>query len=229
MRKLSCTDVVGKVFTRLTVETLEGVDHASKSLVTCRCECGKVITVRYSNLTSGCTKSCGCLAKEVSGSRFFVHGLSGDPRHQVWVDMIKRCYSATDPSYQNYGARGIKVHDDWLGTPEQFYKDMGARPESHTLERRDNSKGYSKSNCYWATMSTQQNNKRTNLNIEYLGTTLTATQWARLLGVHRSRVLNRYHAGYPLDLVLLPGKISQSDRAKAGTRDRKFDIQQERN
>jgi hypothetical protein len=38
---------------------------------------------------------------------------------------------------------------------------MGAKPAGLSLDRIDNSKGYSKENCRWATIFEQKNNMRT--------------------------------------------------------------------
>ena len=51
-------DITGKRFGRLVV--IKRID--SKHLL-CICDCGTEVVVSYGNLTSGNTKSCGCLAK----------------------------------------------------------------------------------------------------------------------------------------------------------------------
>ena len=51
---------------------------------------------------------------------------------------------------------------EWEASFAAFLKDMGPRPSAeYTLERKDNSKGYSKENCYWATKAAQARNRRT--------------------------------------------------------------------
>nr|DAJ90910.1 MAG TPA: hypothetical protein [Caudoviricetes sp.] len=51
----------GKRFGKLTVIAYAGMDKKQKcSMWECRCDCGKVCTVRGSSLTDGNTKSCGC-------------------------------------------------------------------------------------------------------------------------------------------------------------------------
>lgn len=66
-------------------------------------------------------------------------------------------------AYKDYGARGIDVCSRWLSF-EPFLADMGICPPTLTLERVNNERGYSKSNCVWADRKTQANNKRNNLN-----------------------------------------------------------------
>ena len=55
---------------------------------------------------------------------------------------------------------GIGVCDNW-SVFDSFIDDMGFRPSNkHTIERVDNSKGYSKENCTWATRYMQSVNTR---------------------------------------------------------------------
>ena len=75
--------------------------------------------------------------------------------------MIGRCHNPNHSMYPTYGQRGITVCDRWR-TFENFYVDMGDKPSSgHSIDRKDNSAGYSKENCHWVTRSVQNQNRRT--------------------------------------------------------------------
>ena len=81
------------------------------------------------------------------------------PEHTVWRAMKKRCYNIT-PYYKYYGGRGITVCKRWLNSFPNFLKDMGSRPSKrHSIDRINNNKGYSKSNCQWVTKSKQMLNR----------------------------------------------------------------------
>jgi hypothetical protein len=85
--------------------------------------------------------------------------MSKTPVYAVWHEMVNR---ATNPKHKHskyYSERGISVSNDWLEF-ENFYRDMGDRPEGSWLERVDNSEGYSKENCVWSDVSSQCSNRR---------------------------------------------------------------------
>jgi hypothetical protein len=73
---------------------------------------------------------------------------------------------------------------------------MGARPEGHTLDRIDNSKGYYWANCRWATNYQQANNTRTNVLLTVGGITKTASEWARETGIDAGTIRFRKHRGW---------------------------------
>lgn len=88
------------------------------------------------------------------------HGLSQTPEYQVWRNMLRRCEDPTDPSYDDYGHRGITVCEQWHDVAA-FVADMGPRPsDKHSIDRIDNDRGYEPGNCRWATWSEQMRNKR---------------------------------------------------------------------
>lgn len=115
------------------------------------------------------------------------HGLAHKtPLYNVWKMMRQRC-SPTNKSveiYKNYAGRGIKVAPEWNDF-QQFFTDMtfGYR-KGLTLERVDNSKGYSKANCRWATRDEQSVNKRNNVMLTFDGKTMAMGRWAKELGLN---------------------------------------------
>lgn len=82
--------------------------------------------------------------------------LSKTPEYEAWDNMLRRCLSKNYPRYFDYGGRGITVCKEWVNSFPTFLSDLGYRPsKEYSLEKRDNSKGYSKDNCYWATKLVQ--------------------------------------------------------------------------
>lgn len=162
---VAALELVGKIYGRLTV--LERIPSESgKTVWLCVCECGERTKVRTERLVSGRTKSCGCYRKEcmaeVSRKYSTVHGHNTvEYKSGVWNSwhaMKQRCLDPNHSSYDSYGGAGIEVCKEWLDFIN-FYRDMGDRPEGHTIDRIDGTKGYYKGNCRWATPSQQQRNR----------------------------------------------------------------------
>jgi len=86
-------------------------------------------------------------------------GMTRSPTWNSWMGMKARCDRKNATGYKHYGGRGISYCKRWK-LFKNFVEDMGIKPEGKTLERINNSKNYSPSNCSWATMSEQNRNKR---------------------------------------------------------------------
>ena len=102
-------------------------------------------------------------------------------------DMKTRCYNSNNHSYKNHGARGITVCDEWLGDSKAFVQwslDNGYEG-TLTIDRIDNDKGYSPSNCRYVNYGTQNRNTRQNVFITYKGETLCFKDWSIKLGINR--------------------------------------------
>jgi hypothetical protein len=160
------------------------------------CDCGSKAHYRSSLVRGGEVVSCGCWRKRRKG-------LATSRAYQIWAKMLKRCNKASDKDYKNYGGRGIQVCERWMFF-ENFYEDMGEAPEGTTLDRKNNAAGYSKENCRWAAIKTQQNNKRTNVYLTHQGITLTISQWAEKLNLGYSTLWRRLKRNLPLEKVLAP-------------------------
>lgn len=126
----------------------------------------------------------------------YKHGKTDSPEYKVWNNMLSRTTNPNHPRYKDWGGRGVTVVDKWL-TFTGFYEDMGERPSpKHTLERRDNTLGYSKENCYWATTKEQALNRRSTRNLTYMGITQPMYTWAQVYGIKYVTLCSRKLRGW---------------------------------
>ena len=121
--------------------------------------------------------------------------MSNNKLYQTWIKMKARCHNHKSSSYHNYGGRGIKVCDRWLKSFENFYEDMGDRPEGMTLDRIDNDGDYSPENCRWATSSEQARNTRNTKWYTINGVEMCLTDWCKHYGIHITTVRSRLMRG----------------------------------
>jgi hypothetical protein len=115
--------------------------------------------------------------------------------------MKSRCNNSQRHDFGNYGGRGITYARAWEKF-EAFLADMGDPPPGMTLERTNNSRGYSAKNCRWATRSEQALNKRSCVRYTLNGKSQTLAEWSRETGIGYVTMLKRIQRGVPLKLAL---------------------------
>ena len=192
-------DITGLRVGYLTALRYHGSD-GKQSLWVVRCDCGAEKLMPASEMKKqaarGVVASCGCKRRESISTRRTQHGMSKHPAYAVWRSMCDRCRLPSHHAWHNYGARGITVCERWAASFAAFWADMGPtyRP-GLTLDRIDNSAGYSPENCRWATYEQQANNTRMNRMVG----DKTAAQLAQELGVKRSTMYYRLAKGVPVE------------------------------
>lgn len=119
-----------------------------------------------------------------------------DPRlYRLWVAIRNRCNNPQGQDYQYYGGRGLTVCKRWNNFAA-FAADMGPHPGRRlTLDRKNNNKGYFKSNCRWATRRTQSRNRN----------------YCKLTSSHAALIRDLYKSGFIRQAAIaITFKISQS-------------------
>lgn len=135
------------------------------------------------------------------------HGQSKYNRniYNIWCSMMSRCNNQKDPSYHNYGGRGITVCERWSNVA-LFVSDMGRKPtKHHTLGRRDNNGNYCPENCKWETRREQARNTRTNRILEFRGQKKTVAEWGEsspMKGFTPKLISSRLSMGWPVERAL---------------------------
>lgn len=194
-------DLTGKKFSELTVLEKSHSDKNYSIRWKCQCNCGNIVYPTTNYLTSGNTRSCGCLQRKLTGDRFRTHGKRHEKIYIVWMHMINRCDDQKYDSYSRYGGRGIKVCSEWYDFMN-FYNDMGDPPSGLTIDRIDNNKGYYKANCKWSTRKEQARNRRSNKYLTFDNRTLLVTDWAAHLGVTDEQINKRLYRGWTVEEAL---------------------------
>lgn len=133
----------------------------------------------------------------------YKHGMWNTRIYHIWRGMKQRCEDKNAPAYRNYGAKGITVCREWHDFIN-FYE--WARSNGYqddlTIDRINNSKGYSPENCRWADLKTQGRNQTTNRIIEYNGETHCLTEWAEITGISRRAIWGRLAKGWTVQDAL---------------------------
>lgn len=115
---------------------------------------------------------------------------------RIFVGMYQR--TTIDKSDFKYWY-GKKICDEWLNNPIKFYlwSIENGYKEDLTIDRIDNTKGYSPENCQWVTR--QENSKRVTHKrryLEYQGKKYYISELKDVFGINGSTILSRLNAGW---------------------------------
>ena len=197
-------DLTGKRYGRLTVvKRVENSKNRSSRWL-CKCDCGEDRIHSAGTLNYGTVKSCGCFGKEVSRELNTTHNKSNTKLYRVWATMRGRCRSQSYSGFRHYGGRGISVCTEWEDNFQSFYDwaiSAGYR-EGLSIDRIDTNGNYEPQNCRWVSKTTQANNKRTNVKIEYNGEVHTVAEWASIFGLNYITLWMRLKRGWDFEKAI---------------------------
>ena len=186
-------DLTGQKFGKLTVQKLAYTNN--KAFWECICDCGNKKIVSTSDLKCGKVKSCGCL--------WIKHNKTKTKLYQVWCSMRARCYRPSHSDYYLYGARGIKICEEWLVDYMNFYNwaiSNGYKedlpPKTLSLDRINVDGNYEPHNCRWVTLKKQANNTRRNHYITLENETHTISEWAEIYNINSTTIQKRLKKGW---------------------------------
>lgn len=166
-------DITGQKFGKLIAIKCIKRDKYNRAIWLCKCDCGNLTEVKIGSLTSGNTKSCGCLRKETTIKSHTKHNKCSTRLYRIYYNMRSRCYYRKSNRYKNYGARGIKICDEWLTDFMNFYNWAmnNGYQEGLTIDRIDTNGNYEPGNCRWVGNKSQARNRCSNKSITINGET----------------------------------------------------------
>lgn len=103
----------------------------------------------------------------------------------IFEGMKNRCYNPNSKNYRWYGAKGIKICDEWLSNPSSFEKWALSNgfEDNLTIDRINENKNYCPDNCWWITNKNNSRFKSTTRCLTVDEETLSGRQWAERLDI----------------------------------------------
>lgn len=201
-------DLTGQRFGRLTVIGFAGFAKNRNAMWDCKCDCGRICTVKGGKLTSGSTKSCGCLRAELRTKLNTVHHMCGTKIYSSWRCMLTRCLNPNHETYSKYGGRGITVCDEWKNSFQAFF-DFVSKLEhfgedGYTLDRINNDGNYEPGNVKWSTAKEQARNRRDTVFVEYAGKKMALAEAAEQAKIEYKLALSYYYNGRHGEKIFKP-------------------------
>lgn len=189
---------VGQVYGIYKVIGLDRSVKGSNKIYKCKCVyCGMEAIHSFVEMN----KAQICIHTNRNGQYkdFSVKWKNGRLRH-ILSGMMDRCFNENNKSYRWYGAKGIKVCDNWVNNPISFeeWAINNSYDDSLTIDRIDENGDYCPENCRWVSNKDNAKYKSTTNIIIVDDESHTGQDWAKLLGFGINTI-NTYIRKYGLD------------------------------
>lgn len=185
---------IGEKYNLLTVTRV--YKENNKTVYECKCDCGnnKNVIGAY-KLYRGSVKSCGCLTGIKCADRNRknrIYNLQDSRLLDIWRHMHYRCEKANNISYKYYGAKGVKVCNEWSSFDAfAAWSHQNGYKDNLTIDRIDCSKSHEPNNCRWVSSKIQNNNSSHCHCLTYNGVTASISKWSEMVGLPYSTIKSR--------------------------------------
>lgn len=181
---------------------IDRIPNSKNNIYVCTCPlCGEEIKMWSSCFYRG-SNSCKCKNEAVGYERIY----------SAWINMKTRCYNKNSIQFSDYGGRGILISEEWRFNFKEF-KDWSIKngyAEKLTIDRIDNSRGYSSENCRWVDMYQQARNKRSNINFEINGLSKCMKEWCIITDCNYKAMYSHYmRYGYESTKLKLINRLKE--------------------
>ena len=119
------------------------------------------------------------------------HGMRYTSTYSSWVSAKNRATNPKNKDFYRYGAVGLKMAERWLKF-ENFFEDMGEKPEGTSIDRIDPNKGYEPGNCRWATPYQQSRNRKDLKIVKTVDGDIPLIDYAKKLGITKGAAHLRF-------------------------------------
>ena len=228
-QNFSQISLIGKIIRNVSVDEYLGINAFHRCVYRCHCtKCNQELILSTKMLADSRTHLCYCdipkkRLRNISNNNlvdnlgkyakkkynFDIKDPEIKPLFNRWVNIRQRCNNPNSNSYPHYGARGIKVCQEWDNTEDGFLNfynwaiNSGWKPNKDlSIDRIDVDKGYSPDNCRWADDKLQCSNQTKNRYIQYNQWIFPLSIWAELAGLDYYRFYMRLKNGWTFEKAM---------------------------
>jgi hypothetical protein len=180
--------IVGQRFGKWLVSgvSIQFYSGRKRLMCACVCDCGTQRYIMPNALWIGDTTQCRTCSNRQKASMGHrrTHGGSHSQLYAIWQNMKTRCSKEYSVDFHRYGARGIRVCDEWQDFATfRTWAEANGFQQGLTIDRRDNDRGYEPENCRWVDRTVQNRNRRNNQRFAFRGEYLMLSEIAERCGI----------------------------------------------